>query len=100
MNLSESLIDEIRTQVYLIGHDDDVEGMRESVRQMLKVTAEQRSAGLTESELRSMFQESIWSDIHKLGSDPGSFKAETILAVGIRMIEACLRATQRLSLSA
>jgi hypothetical protein len=98
MNPSDSLIDEIRCQVYLIGDDDDVEGMRESVRQMLKATAEQRSAGVPESELRALFQESIWSDIRKLGSDPGSFKAETILAVGTRMIEACLKATQRLSL--
>src|SRR4051812_22159354 len=51
MNLSEPLIDEIRGKAYLINHDDDVEGRRESVRLMLKVTAEQRSAGLSECEL-------------------------------------------------
>jgi len=54
MNVSESLVDEIRGQAYLIDHDDDVEGRRESVRLMLKVTAEQRSAGLSEAELRAL----------------------------------------------
>ena len=54
MNLSESLIDEIRNAAYLIEHEDDAEGRRESVRQMLKVTAEQRSAGLSEALLEGL----------------------------------------------
>jgi hypothetical protein len=100
MNLSELLIDEIRGQAYLIDHDDDVEGRRESVRQMLRVTAAQRSAGLSEAELRAQFEESMWSDIRRLQVDPGSLKAETILAVGTRMVEACLNATRSMSIPA
>ena len=100
MNVAESLIDEIRGKAYLIDHDDDIEGRRESVRMMLRVTVEQRSAGLTESQLRALFEESMWSDIRRLEVDPMSLKAETILAVGTRMVEACLRATRSLSMSA
>jgi hypothetical protein len=100
MNVPEFLIDEIRGQAYLIDHDDDVEGRRESVRMMLKVTAEQRSAGLSEAQLRALFEESMWSDIRRLQVDPGSLKAETILAVGVRMIEACLNATRWMSIPA
>jgi len=100
MNLSESLVDEIRGKAYLIDLDDDVEGRRQSVRLMLKVTAEQRSAGLSEAELRALFEESMWNDIRKLELDPGSLKAETIVAVGTRMIEACLNATRSVSILA
>jgi hypothetical protein len=100
MNLTDALIDEIRGQAYLIDHDDDVEGRRESVRQMLRVTAEQRSAGLSEADLRALFEESMWNDVRRLRIDPGSLNAETILAVGTRMVEACLNATRRMSIPA
>lgn len=100
MNVSEPLIDEIRGQAYLIDHDDDVEGRRESVRLMLKVTAEQRSAGLSEAELRALFEKSMWNDIRRLRDDPGSLKAETMLAVCTRMVDACLNATRSMSVPA
>ncbi len=100
MNLSESLIDEIRDAAYLIEHEADAEGRRESVRQMLRVTAEQRSAGLSEAELRALFEESMRNDVRRLAGDLNSHKAETILAVGTRMIEACLNATRWISIPA
>ena len=100
MGHSETLVDEIRGKAFLIELDEDTEGRRESVRQMLKVTVEQRRAGVSEFELRALFEESMWNDLRKLEVDPGSLKAETIIAVGTRMIDACMEATRPRSILA
>lgn len=100
MNVPEPLVDEIRRSAYLINHDDDVEGRRESVRRMIRVAAEQLSAGTSEAELRALFEQSMWNDVRRLQIDPGSRTAETIVAVGVRMIDACLNAARRSSIPA